>query len=207
MKACKPLPSRVSRRKSGQSMIESAGMMVLITFIFLTVFQMSQLFAAKEITHHAASAGARAKAVGFNDFMTWKVIKAALIPNSGRMITPEVDRIPFPDELYLQGVGASWDYATDANTTPRSTSIDVEMSRIPEFLGTVDWNQLYGILDYEDWDTVTWPSVIEVDDMIAVSVRQRYPLKMPFHRAFYADDEIDMRSRAWQGNHANIYLE
>ncbi len=197
----------LNRGKSGQAMIESAAMMVLITFIFLTVFQMSQLFAAKEITHHAASAGARAKAVGFNDFMTWKVVKAAMIPNAGRMVTPEVDRTPFPDALYREGVGASWDYATNAGTTPRSNSIGVEMSRIPEFLGTIDWNQVSGILDYEDWNTVSWPVTSEVGDVVSVRVRQRYPLKMPFHRAFYADDEIDLRSRAWQGNHANIYLE
>ena len=188
-------------------MLEAAGMMILITLIFLTVFQLSQIIAAKEVTHHAAAAGARAKAVGFNDFMTWKVVKTAMIPNAGLMEWPESELTEFPDVLYAYGVGTSWDYSTSRAMNPRSHRVDTEMSRIPEFLGTLDWNEVYSILDYQDWDSVRWPITMEQDDMTSVRVRQDFPLKMPMHTFFYDDDDVNLGSRAWHGNYADIYLE
>jgi Flp pilus assembly protein TadG len=187
-------------------MIEAAVVMVLISFLLLGVVEVSRVFAAKQILDHAASTGARAQAVGFNEFMTYKVVRAATIPNAGPLVTPDLQRPGSNFDWGTATAGDAWDQAIYGATT-RSHTIDTELARVPLYLGTTDWNQLPGTLDYEDWDTVRWPVNTHLNGMVSTVVRQDFPLHMPMHRAFYNDDEVELRSRAWQADHQSLYLE
>ena len=54
----------------------------MICVIFMGIFQVSQLAVAREVLHHAAARGARARSVGFNAFMVQKSVRVAAIPNA-----------------------------------------------------------------------------------------------------------------------------
>jgi hypothetical protein len=45
------------------------------------------------------------------------------------------------------------------------------------------------------------------DQMIEVNTRQELPLTLPFHRAFYAADDITLEGEATLEDHAALYLE
>ncbi len=80
-------------RSRGQSLIEACLCIFLISLIFAGLFQVSRIFAAREILYHAANRSTRAKAVGLNSFMTTKAARVASIPNAGRMLLPEFENI------------------------------------------------------------------------------------------------------------------
>ncbi|MEI6808776.1 MAG: TadE family protein [bacterium] len=192
--------------RSGQSLIESCIVMGIMCFVFLGVFQLSQLFAAREFLSYSAARGVRAKAVGFNNFMVWKTMRVGVIPNAGVMISPEFEHPPTdwgtgtPAALW-----SAWQRAM--RETPPSAQGAVEQSRIPLYLGAQWRGQLPPILDYADWDTVSTPDPTEeLSGMLSVTVSQDYPLRVPMHTAFYAGDSIELKGEARMENHHSLYL-
>ena len=194
----------------GQSLIETCLAMFIICLIFFGLFQVSQMAAAREILHHAAARGARAKTVGFNHFMVYKAIRVAAIPNAGRMTAPAEFR---NNDLTLQAMlatlspGELWDTVLQ-RAVPSSLQLDIKTARIPEYMLSVNYARSGYILNYEDWDTINWhiphqssSSIIEID------VSQQYPLRLPFHRAFYAADSVDLHGVSAIENHYPLYLD
>ena len=170
--------------RTGQSLIESCVVIILISFLLFGVLQISQLFAAQEALNYAATKAARAKTVGFNDFMVHKVVRVATIPNAGVMTSPDE---PFSGPL-------------EQNT--------IERARIPLYLGAENWGRLNPILNYSNWPSLRYDeNSSSVGSMIESEVTQEYNLWAPFHRSYYAGDRVDMRGRAELMNHANLYLE
>ncbi|MBA4387834.1 MAG: hypothetical protein C0404_07625 [Verrucomicrobia bacterium] len=203
--------------RAGESMIEACLAFALVCLLFLGMVQVSQVFAAREVLSHAAARGARAKTVGFNQWMVYKCVRTAAIPNSGRLVEPT---FPINDpglqaKVASMKPGPLWESLLA--TTPRSFQYDVERVRIPEYLASVNDPTSTYILDYSDWDSVTYgqqatglPPGISPDDMnpeIHIVVRQDYPLKMPMHRTFYASDELPLVGEAYIENHYPIYLD
>ena len=88
--------------RRGQAMIECMLAVIFVTFVLFFSFHIVRLLSTKIMLDHAAARAARAKAVGFNDFMCEKSALVAMIPAAGRRLVPaiptaEVNRIP----LYL----------------------------------------------------------------------------------------------------------
>lgn len=92
--------SDVPRVHAGQAMIETVLAVLFITFLFLAAFQVANMLSARILLDHAAARAARAKAVGFNDFMCLKSARVAMIPVAGRLVWPsegvfdEAARVP-----------------------------------------------------------------------------------------------------------------
>ncbi|MBP7275865.1 MAG: pilus assembly protein [Kiritimatiellae bacterium] len=183
------IPSR--RRRSGQALVESCVVIALICLIFFGLFQLSQLYAARAVLTQAASAGARARMVGFNDFMVYKVIRTAAIPNAGRMTHPQSPTSAGGLDWGAARPGEALDYALYAGT-PGSPSLELERSRIPNYLYATRWGELTGILGYERWDGIRYFENSS-DEYVLLGVRQDYPLMFPMHRTFYAADEVPLR--------------
>ncbi len=191
-------------RKSGQAMLESCLVIALLAFVLFGLLQVARLSVARETMDYAAVAAARARTVGFNDFMIQKVVRVANIPNAGRMETPTLVR----DTGGAWGdltPGVAWDTALRA--TPGSPQYELERSRIPLYLAAENGGQLQAILEYEDWDDLHHNVGTPADQMIEVRTRQDIPITLPFHRAFYAADEITMKGEATLEDHASLYLE
>jgi len=200
-----------SQHRAGQALIESCLIVCLACLILFGVFQLSQLYAAKEILDHAATAGERARTVGFNDFMVYKVTRVAAIPNAGRLLEPADYNAATPTAGFWGAgrVGDVWSVALTAQ--PASPQYAAESARIPLYLGAEDAGWLPGILEYADWDTIS-SYTLEWSGMDQVSVRshQNVPLKYPFHRTFYAADEISMdgnRRGLTMEDHYPLYLQ
>ena len=64
-----------------------------ITVLFLCVFQVAHMVTVKVLLDHAAARAARAKAVGFNDWMCLKAARVAVLPVSGRRLWPDGDEL------------------------------------------------------------------------------------------------------------------
>ena len=75
--------------RHGQAAVETVLAVVVLTVLFFWLLQLSQLVTARIMLDHAAARAARARAVGFNDFMCLKSARVAMIPVAGRRTWPE----------------------------------------------------------------------------------------------------------------------
>ncbi|MBO5648260.1 MAG: hypothetical protein J6S30_05820 [Kiritimatiellae bacterium] len=83
--------------KRAQAMFETLIAVLVIMLIFTGAFRISRMLAARTVLDYAAARAARAKAVGFNDFMCVKSARAAMIPVAGKRLWPVDDEA---DEVY-----------------------------------------------------------------------------------------------------------
>lgn len=226
------LPGAARRRRAparavfssaaGQAMIESVVVMMVICLLFFGLLQLAHAFAGREVLRHAAARAARARAVGFNGWMVTKVMRAAAIPNAGRMIAPETG---FPDPLLRQAVdtlgpGALWDWSLAA--TPRQEQARLESARIPDYLASENEARARHILDYERWDDIRCSGAGGsgfpggAPRLARIEVRQRYPLTI-FVRALFdwvgalsspfVEGALQLRGEYEIENHYPLYLE
>jgi hypothetical protein len=114
--------------------------------------------------------------------MIFKTVRVGTIANAGDMLVPDL-------------------------TGGLIEQSDIELASIPYYLGAPSYGYLGAILDYEDWSSVSHsiPQPFP-DGTLRVRVTQDYPLRMPMHRAFYADDEIELRGESRLDNHYGLYL-
>ncbi len=203
---------RVQRSKlspsSGQSMIEACLAMFIICLVFFGLFQISQLAAAREILHHAAARGARAKTVGFNRFMVSKAIRIASIPNAGKIISPEFvnEDHALRNMVATMGSGELWDEIL-TTAEPSSLQYDLERARIPEYMASENHARASFILDYEDWDSIGWSTPRDDSIIIELDVSQQYPLRIPMSHAFYAGSNVNIHGISSIENHHPLYLD
>lgn len=110
----------------GQAMVETVLAVLIISFLFLALFKLSHMLTGKIMLEHAAMRVARARAVGFNDFMCMKIARVAVIPVSGKRLWPEED---------ADGMS--------------------ETSRVYTYFEAPDEARARGLLEYEDWKNLT----------------------------------------------------
>ena len=115
----------LEKTRPGQAMIETVLAVLVITFVFLALFKLSQMLTGKIMLEHAAMRVARARAVGMNEFMCIKAGRIAVIPASGKRLRPGPD-----DE--------------------RANISESALARV--YMRTLDWSYANGLLRYEHWD-------------------------------------------------------
>jgi hypothetical protein len=168
--------------REGQAMVESCLVIVLICLMFLGLFQVIQAYAFREVLDHAAARTARARAVGFNDWMLDKCMRVAVIPNAGRLIQPV---IPGVDPVLQQAIqtlepGELWDFAL--TSSPASPQVAIENALIPDYLASPHLNQARQIMDYERWQDISMyyaggqGGLPGTPENIGIRVRQDIPL-------------------------------
>lgn len=198
-------------RRSGQSMIETCLVLLLVGFIFAGALQISRISAAKEVLQYGASCGARAKTVGFNRWMVEKCIRAGTIANAGRMITPAfvnhsgLNLNIAPGKLWWSTIGM----------TPSSAQFAIERARMPDYLDSANNLRAQNILDYEDWDTISFDaradarygsSLPDLNTRVQVTAHQDYPLNVPVARAFCADTNVSLTGEFEMEANYPLYL-
>lgn len=168
--------------RGGQSLIESCVVIGIVCLFLMGLFQLSQLYMARETLIYAAGRGARARAVGFNDFMVYKTVRVAAIPAAGRML----DR---PD--------------TVNNPTAQR---NLERGRIPLYLAEDHYWRLSAILDYTNWPELRY-NVVDLDGpQVDCRVLLDFPVQTPVFRAFYRDDSVPLSGTVTLDNHYPLYL-
>lgn len=188
-------------------MIEACLSMAFICLVLFGLLQVSMLYSADEILHHAAVSTARARTVGFNNFMLRKVSQVAAIPNAGPIENPDLTGSHSNPRAWGETPAGQLIDETLNPPTP-SPQADLELSRIPLYMGAANPGQLSSILEYRDWDTIQRPQLsFPRDDILEIRISQTYPLSFPLHRAYYADDDIRLRGEARLEDHAELYLQ
>ena len=114
-----------SKTHSGQAMIETVLAVLVISFLFVVLFRLSQTLTGKIMLQHAAMRVARARAVGMNEFMCIKAGRVSVIPAAGKRLKPGPD-----DE--------------------RRNISETAMARM--YMRTLDWSYADGLLQYENWE-------------------------------------------------------
>lgn len=144
------------RRRSGQAMVESLVVILVVCLMLFALLQVAQAFAYRETMRHAAARAARARTVGFNRWMCEKVMRVAAIPAAGKMLEPadlEGEVSPLAEAAAERRQGALWDWAVETpSASPRS---EIEAARIPDYLASENGERAEALLDYEDWDSIS----------------------------------------------------
>jgi len=201
----------VPSRREGASLIEACLALAIICLVFLGMFQVSRVLAARDTLNHAAARAARARTVGFNRWMVTKVAQVAAIPNAGRMLEPVYDN-DAPDlraAIATERAGTVWDRVLSGEDLwPSFAQARLEIARIPEYLAAANHGRARYVLDYEDWDTVRILSDGSASDtLLDIRVAQDYPMKVPVSGSFYADGEVPLVGESAIENHFPLYLE
>ena len=113
--------------RRGQAMVETVIAVLIITFVFLGLFRLSQMLMGKVMLEHAAMRVARARAVGFNDFMCIKAARVAVIPAAGKRVWP--------------ADGEEFNHS-------------MELARIGIYMNTPNAGVANGVMEYEGWRTL-----------------------------------------------------
>ncbi|MDD4872567.1 MAG: hypothetical protein PHR77_18610 [Kiritimatiellae bacterium] len=180
----------------------------------MIMLQVAELTAAREVLFYAASCSARARTVGFNQFMVQKTGRIACIPNAGKMTTPEYEN----DDPYLGGLieskkpGVLFTNVV-ANPSPPSGQYELERARIPDYLASENMGRAEYYLNYSNWDSIVFdPGAGQMGDgtipqVLHVTAQQTYDLWVPLHRTFYAGDTIDLHGSSDIENHYPLYID
>lgn len=194
------------RGRAGQAIIESCIVVVIMSLILFGLLEVSRLFMGQEVMNYAATVGARAHAVGFNDFMIYKTFRVATIPVAGRISNPSGNTVQRGQMWTGLEPGQKWDAAVAAQ--PGSLQYtQIESSRIPLYLAAEDWGQLSPVLDYEEWDDISMSTVDNGPTLVNANVRKDIRLIFPFHRVFWPDDDVRVPGDVTMDSHYQLYLE
>ncbi len=178
-----PPNARRHGRRSGQALIESCIVVLLLCLICFGLLQISRFFAAQEIMDYASARGARARTVGFNRFMVFKAVRVSTIPSAGTLLFPSLDGGPAAQQV-------------------------VEQARIPLYLGAEWHGNLSGILDYDLWGDIRFShQQTGSGNQIDFQVYQDIPFTFPLHQLYYAGDSLEIRGEASIEKHFRLYLQ
>ncbi len=121
----KTLPPHAHGRR-GQAMVESIIVLFFLCIVFFLVFDYARLLICNTTLDYAASRAARARTVGFNDFMVLKTARLGAMAVSGECLTK-----------------------INNDSTPSTAAL---VSRMGSYLQTANPSETYGILDFELWN-------------------------------------------------------
>jgi len=180
----------------------------------MIMLQVAELVAAKEILQYSAACSARARSVGFNNFMVWKTGRIAGIPNAGKLITPEYEN----DDTYLRNMMSArkaGDLFVEVavKPSPASGQYSLERARIPDYMYAENIGRAEYVLNYSNWDSIAIsPGAGQIGDgiipqILHVTANQDYELWVPLHRTFYSGDSIDLQGSSDIESHYALYLD
>jgi len=168
-------------------MVESILAMIVILLVFLALFNLSDQIRAKLLVENAAVKCARARAVGYNDFMLRKIARLSTMPAAGECLT-----------------------AADAGDG--TLSLPSRYYRIGDYLMSEYEAQADAILDFEYWNNGdTYIRATSGNSPATATVTQRRPdnfnfgvfTGLPGNR----EDKIDISASATTEAHYPDYLQ
>lgn len=112
-------------------MIETVVVMFFLCLVFFWLYEFAELLTTHTVLDYAAARAARARAVGFNDFMVTKTVRVASMSMAGKCYNTIEDG----------GSGEEQELSTGAL-----------ISRMGSYLECENESQTRGILDFALWD-------------------------------------------------------
>lgn len=176
------------RRRCGQAMVESILAMVVLLLVFLALFNLSDHIRVKLLVENAAAKCARARAVGYNDFMLRKIARLSTMPAAGKCLT-----------------------AADAGDG--TLSLQSRYSRIGDYLMSEYEAQADAVLDFEYWQNGdTYIQATSGNTPAAATVTQRRPDDFGFDvfvrkKSSTCEGKVDISATATVEAHYPDYLQ
>ncbi len=171
------------KRCEGAALIESCIVIILLCLILFGILQISLVTAAYDVNLYAASCAARSAAVGYRD------------------------------ERQEDMANKVFNVAALPTLGPKpGMSISVERHVAKSYLLTDQGEELLSYVPDAYWNSL--PNPVQINrsgGMVVVTMDdESYPLTIPFVRAFYPDDEVDLFPDDLQISmldHAELYFE
>ena len=116
----------MKKHTSGQAMIETTVVLFFLCLVFFWVYEYTTVLTNHTVLDYAAARAARARTVGFNDFMITKTVRIATMATAGRCRTQD-------DEGNSLSTGAL-------------------ISRMGSYLQAENEAETRGILDFPFWE-------------------------------------------------------
>ena len=205
--------------RSGQAVLETFIVVLVVGVLLFGLLQTAVVFSGREVLHHAAARAARARAVGFNEWMAFKAMRVASIPTSGKMLEPVFAPLQTTAPLGANPTpGEAWDAATTA-VPGVSERAALERVRIPAYLDSDNHGRADYVLNYAEWERGSFRESEQASAFRAGTLRYRveqdFPLTLPLNRfvfPFARQDEdgngrVAISGEAEAGQHASLYLE
>jgi len=150
----------LSLAASGQAMVESVFVIMLLCLIFWGFLQAAILYNHERVLQFASFASARSATVGFNQETYLRAYRAAAIPASGTMLSP-------------------------GRNMTQMEQLALETMIIPLYLNQA----VEGNMDYGHWDRYNMRPIILTGTpgtrMLEETHAQEHPLEMPMVGAYY----------------------
>ena len=164
-------------------MLESIIAMFFLVFVFFLVVDYAELLKTRTVMDYAAARGARARAVGFNDFMVTKTLRIATMPVAGECVT--------------------------AKNLGISPSAGFLISRSGSYLESECECETKGILDFELWNPCkfSWNATESYNGQqsdVTMTVRQRHPLLSEVRSCC---NEVTVEGKAQTESHYRYYIK
>jgi len=206
-------------RRSGQALLESLIVILITGVVLFGVLQIAIMYTGREVLQHAAARAARARSVGFNDWMVEKTVNAAAIPNSGMTTTEELLQIELPN-LLGDDLTPGRAFTRAFRRRPRADArAQMERELVPLYLASENRGRADFILNYEEWERGSF-RIHESGSTFGsgvhrVRVEQNFPLMMPFVPFFFpfaptdenGNRRILIEAEAVAGEHSSLYLQ
>ncbi len=175
-------PRTRSGRRKGQAMVETVVVMFVLCLVFFLVYEYANLLVAHTVVNYAAARAARARTVGFNDFMITKTVRVATASVAGKCRSQD-------------GKGSA-------------LSTGALVSRMGSYLES-EWEaDTKGILDFDLWDSdkLGWSADEPGGENaeLTIHVWQRRPL---YDTGDDAEDLHEVRGEAGIESHYPLYLQ
>ena len=139
-------------------MVETVLAVLVVSAVFFGLFRLSRLLTGKILLEHAAMRVARARAVGFNDFMCRKTARVAVIPVAGKRLWPDPEK---EDESANYIGGDFWERIKEflgflqrdetKKVLHRAQNDKTFTYRVRTYLESPDEARARGLLEYEGW--------------------------------------------------------
>ncbi len=168
-------------RKAGQAMVETTLALILLCLVFFVVYEYAHLLVAHTVLDYAAARAARARAVGFNDFMVTKTVRVATLATAGQCLVED-----------------------DAG---EQLSTGALVSRMGTYLACESEADVRAVLDFELWNSARlgWSCADLGGESFALTVWQRRPL---YGEDDETDATLySLEGRAEIEDHAGFYLQ
>lgn len=200
------LPKKHLQR--GSSIVEGVLCMLMICLILFGLMQIFLLYTTQEMTEYVSFRSARSLSVGFADELTVIEARARAVPVSGSVLIPselralKSDKVSFTSAKYRQDNNA-YDYFYRLRRAilhymegHRYIECDYWIANSPNSSSEIQRET------YLDTGFTT-----RSDRVISETGFRKYPLRLPFAKAFLPNRQMDLMGKVELKNHADLYLE
>ncbi len=222
---------RKQHLQQGASIVEGVIAILLICLILFGLLQVFLLYTAQEFTDYAAFRTARSLSVGFNDSLAKVEARTRAIPVSGKILEPPELSASFFEETFGKGsTFTTSDYRQNNDVYDyyyrlrRAILHYMEGYRYLEceywFSGrgssgssggsvstNVTHNNGNNNDNISDYTSLT-ATFRRRNESVSAEVKfEKYPMRLPFAKAFVPERLLDISSTVDLKNHSNLYLE